>query len=149
MDCAISTEGEATDPAAVLRIGNRALAEAASGSWPRAWDLGMAWWEWIGLPFVYALWVVREEAACQREEEVAALHRALLAARDLGVADRRGCAQEAAGLLGGEPAFYQGYFAGLGYGLGQDELQGLGRFFAMLAEEGLLAEAPSPRFLGD
>jgi chorismate dehydratase len=147
LDCKLVGEGGAEQPAAVLRIGNRALAEAASGLWPLVWDLGKVWWDWTGLPFVYALWVVCREVARQRGEEVALLHRALLVARDQGIADREGCARQAAEFLGGDPAFYQRYFAGLGYGLGQEELQGLGRFFSMLAEDGWLSEAPRPRFL--
>jgi chorismate dehydratase len=104
VDCALVGEGQARqNPAAVLRIGNRALSEAASGRWPLVWDLGRVWWEWTGLPFVYALWVVRREVADRRGAEVARLHRALLAARDQGLADREGCARQAAESLGGEP----------------------------------------------
>jgi chorismate dehydratase len=148
VDCTLVGEGQASgSPAAVLRIGNRALAEAASGRWAKVWDMGRVWWDWTGLPFVYALWVVREEAAQERGAEVARLHRALLAARDQGLADRAGCARQAAEIMGGAPEFYRGYFAGLGYGLGQEERAGLGRYFALLAEEGLLPEAPRLRFL--
>jgi chorismate dehydratase len=148
LDCTLVAEGKAAQPAAALRIGNRALAEAASGRWPQVWDMGQVWWDWTGLPFVYALWVVRWEVAERRGAEVARLHRALLAARDQGVADRQGCARQAAEFLGGELALYLDYFAGLGYGLGPEELKGLGKFFAMLAEDGWLKAAPAPRFFG-
>lgn len=46
-----------------LLIGNQALEfrlrRGAEGL--RFWDLGQAWTEWTGLPFVYAAWVLRRE----------------------------------------------------------------------------------------
>ncbi|MBN8249340.1 MAG: menaquinone biosynthesis protein, partial [Verrucomicrobia bacterium] len=48
---------------AVLLIGNPALEFRRSGAPHALWDLGAAWQEWTGLPFVYAVWAVREAAA--------------------------------------------------------------------------------------
>ena len=56
-----SAPGEMADNAGRLLIGNQAIAfrqEAEGRGW-KFWDLGEAWTRWTGLPFVYALWVIR------------------------------------------------------------------------------------------
>lgn len=144
--CSLRPEGELAQPRAVLRIGDRALRAAAEGGWPHVYDLGQAWQEWTGLPFVYALWVVRREAAQARQKDVSALHRALLEARDKGLADLAGCADQAAQALGGEQARYIPYFQGLTYNMGQEEAQGLQHFFDLLAAQELLSNKVGLRF---
>src|SRR4026209_657266 len=44
---------------AVLLIGDRAM-QACLPGFTHAYDLGQEWFEWTGLPFVYAVWAVRE-----------------------------------------------------------------------------------------
>jgi chorismate dehydratase len=143
--CTLEAEGARADPQAALRIGDRALQEAASGRWPHAYDLGQAWLDWLGLPFVYAVWAVRQEAARERRGEVARLHQALLRSRDQGVADLMGSAQDAAARLGGDPAAYLEYFQGLRYVMGADEEAGLRKFFDLLSQEGLAQGKAEPR----
>lgn len=69
-------------PVAFLRIGDRALREMASGKWRYWWDLGQAWFEWTGLPFVFALWLVRREVVERDPQRIAQLHRSLIASRE-------------------------------------------------------------------
>lgn len=64
---------------AVLLIGDRALDFAFANHPHTLWDLGAAWTELTGLPFVYAVWALR------RGVENAALRRALREARDFGL----------------------------------------------------------------
>ena len=45
---------------AVLVIGDRAM-KLDGGDFEHQWDLGEAWNQWTGLPFVFAMWVAREE----------------------------------------------------------------------------------------
>lgn len=45
---------------AVLLIGDRAM-HAPVEEFHETWDLGDAWYEWTGLPFVFAVWAVRDE----------------------------------------------------------------------------------------
>ena len=48
---------------AVLVIGDAALrARAPKHDYPYVNDLGAAWKEWTGLPFVFAVWVARRDA---------------------------------------------------------------------------------------
>ena len=53
---------EELDVDAVLLIGDRAMHACLPG-FPIALDLGQEWFEWTGLPFVYAFWAVRPGAA--------------------------------------------------------------------------------------
>lgn len=66
---------------AVLLIGDRALDFAFGGHPHHLWDLGAAWWERTGLPFVYALWTLRPGA------DAASLGAVLGAARTRGLAE--------------------------------------------------------------
>ncbi|MFH1058538.1 MAG: menaquinone biosynthesis protein [Pseudomonadota bacterium] len=145
LDCRVVPEGragQAREPMAWLRIGDRAIAAARSGDYAHVLDLGQVWHDWTSLPLVYALWVARREVAEQRPADLARLHAARLAARDRGVADRDGCAAEAVRRLGGDAGYYRVYFARLRYGLGPEELAGLRRFYEELAAVGELARAP-------
>lgn len=148
LDCPLAPEGQALDPAATLRIGDRALQEAASGRWAHSWDMGQQWRELTGLPFVFAVWAVRRPVAQARPAEVAALHGRLLAAKAAGVADPAACAAEASRLLGGSVEGYLRYYKLLSYDLGPRFRQGLGRFFAYLAAMGQIERAPRLCFFG-
>lgn len=54
---AIGVTGE---PEAVLLIGDKVVADApATRAYEHQLDLGAAWREWTGLPFVYAVWMCR------------------------------------------------------------------------------------------
>ncbi|MFH1033716.1 MAG: menaquinone biosynthesis protein [Pseudomonadota bacterium] len=150
LDCRLLPEGQggAQDgpPVALLRIGDRAIRASSSGQFSHVWDFGQVWQDWIGLPFVYALWVARLDSATAHPGPLAALHQALLTARDQGLADLEGCASQASAALGGDPAFYRQYFQALHYHLGAAEQQGLARFYHELHQAGVLAEPVDLRF---
>ncbi|MBK6941258.1 MAG: menaquinone biosynthesis protein [Planctomycetes bacterium] len=69
-------QGRADRVEATLVIGDKALALDRAGA--PAWDLGDAWTQWSGLPFVWAVWLARDEATA------AALHPILTAAYERG-----------------------------------------------------------------
>jgi cyclic dehypoxanthinyl futalosine synthase len=96
----------------------------ASGRFPHVLDLGAAWRELTGLPFVYAVWAGRPGAV--GSAEVALLQQSLAA----GLADRPAIARAHAEAHGGDPAVYAQYLThSIRYGLGSEELSGLGAFF--------------------
>src|SRR5207237_3436877 len=64
---------EDTDADAVLLIGDRAMRACLPG-FTYAFDLGQEWHDWVGLPFVYAVWAVR--AGADLGPAAAALHEA-------------------------------------------------------------------------
>ena len=66
-------------PDYALLIGDRALDLLVGRHEHQLWDLGAAWYELTGLPFVYAVWALR------RGIENSALRRHLREARDFGL----------------------------------------------------------------
>lgn len=52
---------EDTNADAVLLIGDRAM-HAPAEKFHTTWDLGEEWVQWTGLPFVFAMWVTRQQA---------------------------------------------------------------------------------------
>jgi len=122
---------EAGEPAdACLAIGDAALELRASACWPHVLDLGEAWHRFTGLPFVYAVWVVRRDVPEAAARELArALAHSLEAPRDLsGVALPAG--------LGADEA--RRYLAPIVYRLGPAERAGLRRFHQELLRHDLL-----------
>jgi chorismate dehydratase len=63
---------------AVLLIGDRAMFDVDE-SFVEAWDLGEKWWQYTGLPFVFAAWVARPNV------DVTRVALQLTAARDRGL----------------------------------------------------------------
>lgn len=105
------------------------------------WDLGEEWERLIGLPFVYALWLVRPEV--QNPSQLADV---LRAARD-GNLNRLKQIAETQTLV--DPAFCLRYFRDhLRYGLGEPEKKGLAEFQFRCVRQGILGEAMrEPRFV--
>lgn len=105
----------------VMLIGDAGL-EADPGA-REVWDLGREWCQWTGLPFVFALWILRPDA------DVHALVPVLHAARERG--RRLGPVDGTAG-----KAHYE---------LDDDDRRGLLRFWAECRARGL-ATGADPRF---
>ena len=63
---------------AVLAIGDNALRLKHQGSFPYCYDLGEIWQHHTGLPFVFALWAVREDFFRTNNQQVLDIHRMLL-----------------------------------------------------------------------
>lgn len=114
---------------AVLLIGNQALEFGRRGHPHRLWDLGAAWLELTGLPFVYAVW------ALQRGRAEAPLRNALRAARKAGEA---AIDEIAATRSEFDPAFLREYYRrNIHYALGDEEKAGVREFSARLNRWGL------------
>ena len=59
----MADDPENVDADAVLLIGDRAMhPENYERSFQLSWDLGEKWFQWTGLPFVFAGWVTRESS---------------------------------------------------------------------------------------
>lgn len=126
---------------AVLLIGDRALDFALAGHPHRIWDLGAAWHELTGLPFVYAVWTL-PAALAARAPELGAL---LRQARDRGAASLES-------IIGRQqaypPAFCREYLTRhIRFELGEPEKRGLERFAGLLRRLGNGPIFP-PRFVG-
>src|SRR5687767_6573712 len=127
---------------AVLLIGDRAMKACLPG-FPHAYDLGQEWFDWTGLPFVYAVWAVRAGV------DLRGTDRALRAARDYGLAKVGPIAQREAAKLGLDPGFCRRYLSNiLSFDLGPRELAGLTRFYGLATELELTPEGVDLDFYG-
>ena len=97
-------------------------------------DLGADWLEWTGLPFVYAVWVVRSALDPALKDELRAFLEASLAA---GLASLPEVARRETG-PGWSADEVEGYLRRFQYRFGPEEFKGLDRFEALLQEHGLL-----------
>ncbi len=122
---------------AVLVIGDAALLLAAQQIYPVRLDLGLAWREWTGLPFVFAVWAARRDAPA---EPVRAVHERLLESRAWGLAHLDRLAAAAAAAAGVEESVCRAYHRDLDYALSYRHLAGLTDFFRRLAQDGAVPD---------
>ncbi|HBW16229.1 MAG TPA: hypothetical protein DEF41_08880 [Desulfovibrio sp.] len=145
--CATTQIAGPEAPEAFLAIGDEALRLRNHPDYPHVLDLGEAWRQWTGLPFIFGVWVVSRAAAaaCRFSENPADL---LRRARDWGEAHMdtildltlQGCPLTREEL--------RVYYDGLVYHLGDEEQEGLRLFYSRLAASGDLARAPALAFFG-
>ena len=113
------------DVAAVMAIGDEALRLKAAGTMPFELDLGQAWQELTGLPFVFGVWAVRRDFAEAQPEATATLHRLLLRSRDWGLGSLAELSRIAAASFSMTPAQILAYFHQLNYSLDPEHEEGL------------------------
>jgi chorismate dehydratase len=133
---------EDVDADAVLLIGDRAMRACLPG-FAHAYDLGQEWHDWIGLPFVYAVWAVRPGIELG------------LVAEALAEAKRRGCAhcgeiaQREAPDLNLDAGFCRRYLANIiHFDLGPREQAGLHHYYMLACELGLARRGVNLEFYG-
>lgn len=146
---------------AILMIGDRAM-QPQNEKFHATWDLGEEWFQWTGLPFVFAMWVARngrglrvEGLGPEEDEEAVAfagpqpstldprpfLDSRLSLARDLGENSIREIAEREALLLNLPLATTIQYLTrNLHYRLGPAERSGLRMFFDLAVRRGLAPE---------
>jgi chorismate dehydratase len=127
---------------AVLAIGDEALRLKGAGGMPFELDLGEAWQELTGLPFVFGVWAVRRDFARAQPEATASLHRLLLRSRDWGLGSLAELSRMAAAPYGMTPDQILTYFQQLNYSLDPEHEEGLATFFHYLYNLGELNEEP-------
>jgi len=121
-----STDETAAD--AILLIGDRAIHPPAE-KFEFVWDLGEEWTDWTGLPFVFALWLARDETQLGDTEQ------ALLEARDRGVKNIKQIARRESANLGiSEQTAYEYLTKNLHFRFGSAEQSGL-KLFHQLASK--------------
>jgi chorismate dehydratase len=127
---------------AVVLIGDRAMRVPPEG-FHTVIDLAEAWGDLTGLPFVFALWVVRPGV------ELGSLPEALARSRSEGLAHAAALAAENGPGLGLDVATCYDYLTkALSYELGDREIAGLRRFARMAAALGLAPEGVDLVFHG-
>jgi len=127
-----------------LLIGDRALRTAGSVAKDMlVYDLGELWYRFTGLPFVFALWIVRRQAFIDQSQAVRKFRRQLEQSLSLAFADLNGMAADVAPeapLTADELVRY--WRDSMSYDLTAEHLAGLRLFFALCCKHGLLADEP-------
>ncbi|MGB4600374.1 MAG: menaquinone biosynthesis protein [Trichlorobacter sp.] len=131
----------------VLLIGDAALRAAMEGDAPYCYDLGAAWKEMTGLPFVFALWQVTQSAVAREPENLHALLALLDQARDQMPGRLEQLAAVAPETQWMGAGLLAEYWRHITYRLDERHLAGLNRFYTLATELGLIKAAAQPLFL--
>ena len=127
----LDSDAEDMDADAVLLIGDRAMRACLPG-FAHAFDLGQEWFDWTGLPFVYAFWAVRPGV------ELGAVADALVEAKRRGLERVGPIAAHEAPRLGLDAGFCRRYLQSIiHFDLGPREQTGLLHFYKLACELGL------------
>lgn len=130
-----------------LLIGDRALMTAKDcPPGCQVTDLGAFWYHFTGLPFVFALWILRRDAAHDRPREVAKLARQLASARERAFADLPQLARAYAISSGFDAEHLENYWRKMSYDLDAAHLEGLRLYFTLCHKHGLLEKIPDFEF---
>jgi chorismate dehydratase len=135
-------------PEALLTIGDEALRLGRSGFFPHVLDLGTAWFEWTGLPFVFAVWVIRRQTVKEKNGRLKAAVDALVSSKKWGISNISVICEQAAktGLL--NISELDRYYRCLKYDLNERECRGLELFYSSLVRAGELECAPRLEMYG-
>jgi chorismate dehydratase len=131
----------------MLAIGDEALRLKARGCYPFFLDLGRAWHELTGLPFVFGVWATRRDYFEKQPQAVYYLHRTLLAAKALGLNSMTEICRQAAEVVPMPPEALAAYFQRLDYDLDAGQQEGLEAFFKYLYKFREFQEMPQLRFI--
>ena len=140
----VDLDTDRPDPAAPstaearLLIGDKVVCEEPPG-FPHQLDLGGAWKDLTGLPFLFAAWVAKAGV------DLGTLPDRLAAAKHAGLADVDAIVQRFALPRGWPPALARQYLtAYLKYDVGPRQLEAVRLFHALAFKHGMLAAPPRP-----
>ncbi|MCP4898460.1 MAG: menaquinone biosynthesis protein [bacterium] len=124
-----------TTPEAILLIGDKVVTtEPDAGTFPFQLDLGAAWREITGLPFVFAVWMTRPGTQLGHLPELLARLRRTNKNRIPEIVDRHA---ESLGWPKSLAARYLGSL--LQYGIGEPEMEAIQRFWSLCADHGVIS----------
>jgi chorismate dehydratase len=130
-----------------LLIGDRAL--AAATNCPEHYqtiDLGALWYHFTGMPFVFALWILRKEIVEKSPEGIRELAAKLQQSRQFAFDNL----PEMAAQLSDNNIFshdrLEEYWRGMSYDLTDGHIEGLRLYFTLCHKHGLLKDIPDFHF---
>lgn len=134
-------------PDAILAIGDEALNLRYHTDYPNRTDLGEAWRDLTGLPFIFGVWIVQRDSLAKNRDAIQAACRKMITAKNWGtdnLSDICTLAAEDSSLNDIEMC---SYFDGLVYDFGENEIRGLQLFYQHLVDNGIIDTLPSLDFL--
>ena len=134
---------------AVLSIGDRALMLASSedAAMRCQYDLAELWHQHTGLPFVFALWIIRREVFDTMAGELLQLQQQLSASRKMAFNDLNALAQKMCGRPWIDTEQLIDYWQSISYQLDDHHLAGLRLFFKLCVAYEYLPEIPQINFV--
>ncbi|HUJ10653.1 MAG TPA: menaquinone biosynthesis protein [Verrucomicrobiae bacterium] len=125
---------------AMMLIGDDAIWYVTRNGTPRVWDLGEAWMDLTGLPFVFAVWALQRKSVARTS-----LPQMLRKAKADGLAHIEQIVQDATEAT---PEFLRDYYSKhVWYDLGEPEKRGLARFQQYVKELGLVGKTHDLRYV--
>lgn len=134
---------------ALLLIGDAALKASGEASGCHVYDLGELWFQFTGLPFVFALWLLRRDALVRESAAVKLLHERLVAAKLIAIDSYAQIADSCERKEWTTGAFLTKYWQTISYELTPRHIEGLRLFYSYAAELSLIPCQPSVSLLGD
>lgn len=125
---------------AALVIGDTALTLSWRQKFEYVIDLGQLWFEMTGLPFVFAVWVVRRAFAESNPQLVKKIHALLLDSKAAGYNHLDQIVEASAKKLNMDQNPIREYFNLLFCDLDQEKIHAMGLFFDSLFDQGILVE---------
>lgn len=130
---------------AFMVIGDKALACEPSDKWEYRYDLGEAWYDATGLPFVFAAWVACTDLGWLENGHVESLEKS----RDDGITNINRIISENAKSLPIESVHRLQDFlvTGTHYNIGEGEIAAMETFFELALAHGIIKERQSLKIL--
>lgn len=141
--------GNDTSTAAALIIGDKALSHDWSRRFKYVWDLGELWWDTTGLPFVFAVWVVRKQFARRYPQWTRRIWHCFIDSRRSGYQNFDPIIRQAARQLGMDQETSRRYFKHLHFDLDEAKQKSLNTFFEMLHRYKVVGRRVRPVFWDD
>ena len=125
---------KASQAGAILAIGDEALRLSAGDEFPYKLDLAEVWCHYTNLPFVFAVFAVREEFCRKSPDIVAAIHREILYCKGEGRIQLEYICQNVAPRIPMHPDECYVYLRAIEYDLGKNKRVALEKFFTYLID---------------
>ena len=125
-----------SEVSAVLAIGDEALLLAQNKIYPHKIDLGKIWHQKTSLPFVFAVWAMREEFCRSNPGIVREIQRELLRCRQVGQMELQNISKRVGPRVTMDADACYTYLSGIEHDLGPDKKKGLIHFIKYLIDRG-------------
>jgi chorismate dehydratase len=142
VDQTLSSEHEA-----LLLIGDRALIGVSKESGGYIYDLGELWYEFTGRPFVFALWLLRENVFIESAKAVQLLQERLVSSKHKALESFPELAATLKQTFWANSGFLINYWNNISYDLTQEHIEGLKLFYHYAAGCGFIESEPQLRML--
>lgn len=140
-------DGEAARHTALLLIGDKALSESSKSQWDYVYDLGTLWNEFTGLPFVFALWLLRQDALERSPEVAHMVHARVVNSKKVALDSIEVIALTTGQNIWTDSANLINYWHVISYDLTARHIAGLELFYHYAWKCGFIGAEPSLRLL--